>query len=132
MDLNSRERLNRMRRLVLVGTSHKYQLPENHAANEFRAFIEQVCITRQARCITEEMSQEALAQKRVSQSVCGQIANAPWASFIDIWTRTMSKGSLLVSGKSRRFSLKAFIMTGAERGSSRNSESRIRVGSNIG
>jgi hypothetical protein len=65
-----------MKSVVLVGTSHKYQLPGNPAEHEFRNLLEQICEVFEVRAIAEEMSVEALAQKRASQSLCEQIASA--------------------------------------------------------
>jgi hypothetical protein len=68
--------LPRMKSVVLIGTSHKYQLPGNPAEQEFRNLLEQTCKAHEVRAIAEEMSVEALAQKGASQSLCEQIANA--------------------------------------------------------
>lgn len=65
----------KMRTVILIGTSHKYQLPGGPTADEFRAFIERVCAEFHVRAIAEEASLEALAQKHASQSACEKIAN---------------------------------------------------------
>ena len=64
-----------MRSVVLIGTSHKYQLPEHPAADAFRAFINQLYTTKTFRAIAEEMTLEELANRHVAQSMCAAIAN---------------------------------------------------------
>jgi hypothetical protein len=65
-----------MKSVVLIGTSHKYQLPGNPTEQEFRECLAQICEAFEVQAVAEEMSVEALAQKRASQSLCEQIANA--------------------------------------------------------
>jgi hypothetical protein len=64
-----------MNRIVLIGTSHKYQLPDNAYASAFADFIRNSLDSSNATAIAEEMSLEALAQKGASQSICCGIAN---------------------------------------------------------
>jgi len=66
----------RMKSVVLIGTSHKYQRPANPAEQEFRNLLEQTCKAYEVRAIAEEMSDGALTQRGASQSLCEQIANA--------------------------------------------------------
>jgi hypothetical protein len=63
------------RTIVLLGTSHKYQLPGHAAEGEFRSLVVQAAASAKVRAIAEEMSQEALAQKHAAQSICEEIAN---------------------------------------------------------
>ena len=64
-----------VRRVVIVGTSHNYQIPPTGpAATEFRAFLGGICNTHLVRAIAEEMSQEALANWHVTRSLCHQLA----------------------------------------------------------
>jgi hypothetical protein len=64
-----------MRNVVLIGTSHKHQLPENSEADAFCAFIRQLYATKAFQAIAEEMSLEELANRHVTRSICTQIAN---------------------------------------------------------
>ena len=63
-----------MRHVMLIGTSHKYQLRGTPAADAFRTFIEQVCATKPFRAIAEDMSLEGLTNRQASRSVCEEIA----------------------------------------------------------
>jgi hypothetical protein len=65
----------RVNSLVLIGTSHEYQMRSNAAASEFEALIDEVCTRFQVRAIAEEMSLEALAQKNASVTVCKGVAD---------------------------------------------------------
>ena len=66
-----------VRRVVIVGTSHNYQIPPTgRAATEFRAFLGEICDTYLVRAIAEEMSQGALANWDVTSSLCHELANA--------------------------------------------------------
>jgi hypothetical protein len=65
-----------MKSVVLVGTSHKYQLPRNPAEQEFRNLLARVCEAYGVQAIAEEMSIEALVQKRAAQSLGEHIADA--------------------------------------------------------
>jgi hypothetical protein len=66
-----------IRRVVIVGTSHSYQIPPTSpVANEFRAFLGENCNTHLVRAIAEEMSQEALANWDVTSSLCHELAIA--------------------------------------------------------
>jgi hypothetical protein len=64
-----------MNRIVLIGTSHKYQLPDNADASAFANLIRSSIDSSDAAAIAEEMSLEALAQKGASQSICSEVAN---------------------------------------------------------
>jgi hypothetical protein len=64
-----------MRSVVLIGTSHKHQLPENPEADAFRTFIKQLYAIKAFQAIAEEMSLEELANRNVTRSICTQIAN---------------------------------------------------------
>jgi hypothetical protein len=64
-----------MNRIVLIGTSHTYQLPDNAYASAFADFIRNSIDSSDATAIAEEMNLEALAQKGASQSICSRIAN---------------------------------------------------------
>lgn len=70
------------RHVVIVGTSHSYQIPTSPspAANEFRAFLGEICNTHLVRAIAEEMSQEALANWHVTSSLCHELAIATGVS----------------------------------------------------
>jgi hypothetical protein len=66
-----------VRRVVIVGTSHSYQIPPTSpAATEFRAFLGGICNTHLVRAIAEEMSQQALANWHVTSSLCHELAIA--------------------------------------------------------
>ena len=60
--------------VILVGTSHTYQYPNNAGSDAFRDFIQSVCGKRKARAVAEELSVEALQEKAASQSVCEIVA----------------------------------------------------------
>jgi hypothetical protein len=62
-------------RVVLIGTSHKYQVPEHPSAQNFRALVEATVSRWRVRAIAEETSLEALAQKNTDRSVCEKIAD---------------------------------------------------------
>ena len=66
-----------VRRVVIVGTSHNYQIPPiSLAATEFRAFLGGISNTHLVRAIAEEMSREALANWHVTSSLCHELAIA--------------------------------------------------------
>ena len=66
-----------VRRVVIVGTSHNYQIPPTGpTATEFHAFLGGICNTHLVRAIAEEMSQEALANWHVTSSLCHELAIA--------------------------------------------------------
>jgi hypothetical protein len=65
-----------MKSVVLIGTSHKYQVPSCAAASKFQAFVEKVGARFHVRAIAEEMSLEALAQKSAARTVCNEVADA--------------------------------------------------------
>jgi hypothetical protein len=62
-------------RVVIVGTGHRIP-PAGPAANEFRAFLGEICNTHRVRAIAEEMSQGALANWNVTCSLCHGLATA--------------------------------------------------------
>jgi hypothetical protein len=65
------------RRVMIVGTSHSHQIPPaGPAANEFSAFLGEICNTHLVRAIAEEMSQEALSNWDVTSSLCHELAIA--------------------------------------------------------
>ena len=61
--------------VVLIGTSHRYQMPENPAAGAFRTYIGHLHETTPFRAIAEEMSPEELANRRSALSICAEFAN---------------------------------------------------------
>ena len=65
-----------IRTVVLLGTSHKYQHPDNPSSAQFRKFVDHVCDTYLIRAIGEEMSTEVLQQKQILKSICEIIANS--------------------------------------------------------
>jgi|SRR6516162_4401242 hypothetical protein len=65
-----------MKTAVLVGTSHKYELPDIPSSAKFRRFIERVCSANAIRSIAEEMSIEALQQTQALESTCEIVANS--------------------------------------------------------
>jgi hypothetical protein len=70
-----------VRRVVIVGTSHSYQIPPTGpAANELRAFLGEIVSTHLVRAIAEEMSQERLANWDVTSSLCLELAIATGVS----------------------------------------------------
>jgi hypothetical protein len=70
-----------VRRVVIVGTSHSYQIPPTGpAANELRAFLGEIVNTHLVRVIAEEMSQEALANWDVTSTLCLELAIATGVS----------------------------------------------------
>ena len=64
------------RSVLLIGTSHRYQLAENPADSEFGYFVKRAAGAFEVRAIAEESSHEVLAQYHAVQSVCEQIAHA--------------------------------------------------------
>ena len=62
------------KRVALIGTSHTYQIPGNTGADVFANRVRCAVETSDAAAIAEEMSCEALAQKRASDSICSKIA----------------------------------------------------------
>lgn len=62
--------------VVLLGTSHKYQHPDDPSSAQFIQLIDRICNAYQIRAIGEEMSMEALQQKQTSKSTCETIANS--------------------------------------------------------
>lgn len=64
-----------MKIAVLVGSSHKYQLPDIPSSTKFKRFIDRVCAANAIRSIAEEMSIEALQQKQALTSICEIVAN---------------------------------------------------------
>jgi hypothetical protein len=65
-----------MKTVVLLGTSHKYQLPDIPSSAKFKRFIDRVCTANAIRSIAEEMSTERLQQKHASKSTCEIVANS--------------------------------------------------------
>ena len=63
-----------MHQIVLIGTEHKFQIPGKDESASFRTFVETICSQYRIAAIGEEMSEDALAEKDVTQSVCQQIA----------------------------------------------------------
>jgi hypothetical protein len=63
-----------MKLIVLVGTRHAFQYPGIKASNEFRLFLEELCDQHGVRAIGEELSEDALAEKQKTSSVCREIA----------------------------------------------------------
>lgn len=63
-----------LRRVVLIGSSHKYQVPERPGAQHFRALVEATVSRWRVRATAEEMSLEALGQNNTDRSVCEKIA----------------------------------------------------------
>ena len=82
-----------LRRVVIVGTSHSYQIPPTSpAANAFRAFLGEICDTHLVGAIAEEMSEGALANWHVTSSLCQELAIATAVSHrycdLDVAQRT--------------------------------------------
>lgn len=65
-----------MQLIVLVGTCHTVQIPENDGAAEFSAFIRTLYNRYGVRAIGEEHNRDALAEKGGTTSVCREIATA--------------------------------------------------------
>jgi hypothetical protein len=63
-----------MRQIVLIGTSHSFQRPGSNESASFGTFVENICSQYRIAAIGEEMSEDALAENGVTQSVCQQIA----------------------------------------------------------
>jgi hypothetical protein len=67
-----------MKTVLLVGTSHEYQLaktPSVRGADAFGRFVEQICASSTVAAIGEEMNPEALRQLKATQSICKKIAD---------------------------------------------------------
>jgi len=64
-----------MKEIVLVGTCHTVQIPGGKGAAEFCAFVETLCAQYGIKAIGEEYSEEALAEKDKTNSVCRDAAN---------------------------------------------------------
>ena len=62
------------KRVILIGTSHEYQLPGRAGSHDFRAFVERLCFDHHVRAVAEECSQEALQAQDAAHSVCELIA----------------------------------------------------------
>jgi hypothetical protein len=61
--------------VVIVGTSHSYQIPPNGpAANELRAFLHKICNAHLVQAIAEEMSEEILPERGVNSTLCHELA----------------------------------------------------------
>jgi hypothetical protein len=54
----------KMRNVVLMGTSHKHQLPGNTSEVAFRDFVEQICDVFKVRAIAELLRRGAMTTKR--------------------------------------------------------------------
>jgi hypothetical protein len=55
-----REKNMDVRHVVIVATSHRYQVsPSGPAADEFRAFLDKVCNAHQVQAIAEELTRES-------------------------------------------------------------------------
>jgi hypothetical protein len=87
------------RTIALIGTSHKYQRPGHPAEGEFRSLINQVCASLKVRAIAEEMSAEALEQKKTSQSLCEEIAKATGSSHLYCDPNNAQRKALNIRGK---------------------------------
>lgn len=61
--------------MILVGTSHTYQYPGNEVDAQFREMILRVCERHGIQAIAEELSEEALAEKHVTSSICMELAD---------------------------------------------------------
>ena len=62
-------------KIVVIGISHKYQIPNNPDADAFETLIGSILDSSDFKAIAEEMSREALTQKNASQSICEIVAN---------------------------------------------------------
>jgi hypothetical protein len=62
------------RKVILIGTAHRYQESDKPGADELKAFVETCCGKFGIRAIGEEMSQEALQEKTISSSVSADLA----------------------------------------------------------
>ena len=65
-----------MGHVILIGTSHNYQLPGNPAAEAFRMFVEQVYATKTFRAIAEEMSLEEVEAFLIKKALARNNGNA--------------------------------------------------------
>lgn len=65
-----------MRQIVLIGTWHHFQLPGGPESASFGMFVEDIFSQHRVAAIAEEMSEDALAENGVTQSVGHQIALA--------------------------------------------------------
>ena len=74
--LQEEDKIN-VRYVVIVGTGHSYQIPPaGPTANEFRAFLGEICNAHRVQAIAEELSQEALGTWNVASSLCHALAIA--------------------------------------------------------
>lgn len=62
--------------VVLVGTCHTYQLPDNSAASEFDKLLRELCVAGGVKAIAEEMNTEALAESNAHHSTGELVARA--------------------------------------------------------
>jgi hypothetical protein len=62
------------RKVILIGTAHRYQESGKPGANELKAFAQTCCGKVGIRAIGEEMSEEALKEKNVPSSVGADLA----------------------------------------------------------
>jgi hypothetical protein len=65
-----------MRSVVIIGTSHAYQISRHQKADAFRSFVEGICSQYSIAAIGEELSREALTQKDCALSICQMIASS--------------------------------------------------------
>ena len=89
-----------MRDVILIGTSHSYQLPRNQAADTFRLFVEQIYATKTFRAIAEEMSLEEVANRHATQSVGAEVAVKLGVCHLYCDPDTQQRGALGVRHKS--------------------------------
>jgi hypothetical protein len=62
------------KRLLLVGTSHDYQIPGNAGANDFQAVLENLSREHSVRAIAEEHSLDALRMANALETICKKVA----------------------------------------------------------
>lgn len=64
----------RLSKIVLIGTSHRYQLVQRPGADAFEKLIRCILDRSSFGVIAEEMSVDALLESKASQSVCALVA----------------------------------------------------------
>lgn len=68
--------MDELRKVYLVGTSHKFQIHDCSAEKPFERMIKELCVRHQIKALGEEMSLEALQKKSVERSICEVVATS--------------------------------------------------------